>query len=39
MDRCRDGRLPHRPVAGSASTELLVPLSTARALVNCEITE
>jgi hypothetical protein len=35
MDRCRDGRLPSRPVSGSR----LVPLTTVRALVAGRISE
>jgi len=39
MDRCRDGRLPHRPAASAEGSEFVVPLSTVRAFVACEITE
>jgi hypothetical protein len=38
MDRCRDGRLPRR-TASAEGPEFVVPLSTVRAFVACEITE
>lgn len=36
MDRCRDGRLPSRQVAGAG---LVVPLTTARALAAGRISD
>jgi hypothetical protein len=41
MDRCRDGRLPHRAAGGAESrgTDRMVPLATVRALVEGRISE
>ncbi|HEY6698327.1 MAG TPA: hypothetical protein VIZ67_08880 [Acidimicrobiales bacterium] len=41
MDRCRDGRLPHRAggAAESPGTNRMVPLATVRALVEGRISE
>lgn len=41
MDRCRDGRLPHRAAGASESSGMdrLVPLATVRALVDGRISE
>ena len=41
MDRCRDGRLPHRAAGTpeSPGTDRMVPLATVRALVDGRISE
>lgn len=41
MDRCRDGRLPHRAAEApeSSGTDRMVPLATVRALVDGRISE
>lgn len=41
MDRCRDGRLPHRAAGapGSSGRDRIVPLATVRALVDGRISE
>ncbi len=41
MDRCRDGRLPHRAAGApeSSGTDRMVPLATVRALVDGRISE